>query len=63
MYSVEYRWMRKPTPVTTSIITALMASTLKATSMGMAWPTRPEMENQLHAVHERRVASSAWPAA
>src|SRR3974390_2117406 len=28
MYDVEYRWMRKPTPVTMSIITPLSASML-----------------------------------
>jgi hypothetical protein len=49
MYSDEYRWMRKPTPVTTSIMVAVMPSTLNATSMGMLCPSRPVMLSHRHA--------------
>src|SRR5512141_1306610 len=60
MYSVEYRWMRKPTPVTTSIMVALIASTLKATSIGMDCPSRPVTLNQRHAVHASFAPSCSW---
>lgn len=65
MYSLEYRWMRNPTPVTTSIITPLSGSTLKATSIGTV-EVPPSIVNQRHAVQVNRVTACApapWPAA
>src|SRR5690606_31091301 len=59
MYLVEYRWIKKPTPVTTNDMVALSASSENAILMGIENPSpSPETLNQFHAVQTKRAGRS-----
>ena len=59
MYVVAYRWMRKPTPVTTSIMMPFKASMLNFTSIGIVCPSRPPVVCiHSHAFQTRRTCAS-----
>jgi hypothetical protein len=60
MYFHEYRWMRKPTPVTTSAIVPLRASSIRPTEIENVPP--PVRESETHS-QPRQASLTTCPSA